>query len=217
MRAANLPPSNPTPDYAASLMRAALEPLLSLTVSLGIEMEATGARDESTRQVQRMACGVDNAMTRFDREPDVDENRMKLRECTETLTLFARSVANEISRYPGRAGTLGVKQIRNYAQDGDRAIKMFDEAMTRARSNGKRTTSLVLSRKNRITGETIELHDAEVEGCMFDPSGGRWITYCVAHGTLCNHRTKALASAGMTVPEWCEECMERVRALIEVE
>ena len=59
-------------------------------------------------------------------------------------------------------------------------------------------------RKNQRTGSDIEVCTAESQGC--DPDGGKWVTICWTHGTICNHETKATAIGWATHPdEWCED------------
>ena len=59
-------------------------------------------------------------------------------------------------------------------------------------------------RKNQRTGSEIEVCTAESQGC--DPDGGKWVTICWTHGTICNHETKAAATAWASTPdEWCED------------
>jgi len=59
-------------------------------------------------------------------------------------------------------------------------------------------------RKNQRTGSEIEVCTAESENC--DPDGGKWVTICWTHGTICNHETKATAIGWAAYPdEWCED------------
>ena len=180
-------------------------------------MERTGAPRAATRRVQRLACAGDKARTEFDRAPRAVESRAQLRPAVEQLTELARSVAEEISRLPGHGGALGVKFIRIHARAGARAVSLYDKAMSTAKEESTAKTAPVASRKNKLTGEPVELYDAEARGSRFAPEGGRWVTYCVAHGTHGNHRTKASALLEMATLAWCDECMARVAALIEVE
>lgn len=61
--------------------------------------------------------------------------------------------------------------------------------------------------KARSTGTRVALYDAELAD--LDPSGGKWVTSCEDHGTVCNHETKRLAQASLPYPfNWCEKCAE---------
>jgi hypothetical protein len=52
----------------------------------------------------------------------------------------------------------------------------------------------------------IEIIDTRKE-TVFDPDGGRWVTYCRQHKQLVNHETRALARDWARAPEeWCEAC-----------
>lgn len=68
------------------------------------------------------------------------------------------------------------------------------------------------SRRNRITGATISLEDADHPDRMCDRDGGRWVTFCESHGYLVNHETLAAARSWMAFPDWCPECQEIMRA-----
>lgn len=218
------PPARTTPEQAAAALREAIEPLTNLAVTVGIEMSRTPGYEEarSTRHIQSLACAGDRARTGFDREPRARATGQQLREATAALMQFTRSFADAFGRMPGYGGAFSIRGLRRWSNMAETAIQRYDEVMSQQRTkkmsqnNGDgQQSSLVTSRKNRITGETIELHDAEAQGSMFDAAGGRWVTYCTAHHTLCNHRTRKLAESHMTVPEWCEECQARVKELVE--
>ncbi len=74
---------------------------------------------------------------------------------------------------------------------------------------GEGLAGLVERRRNRRTGDVVSLYRAAAAG--LDPAGGPWVTLCEAHGSLCNHATRATARAFLSAPwEWCEGCAERV-------
>lgn len=63
----------------------------------------------------------------------------------------------------------------------------------------------VVQRKSQRTGQLVGLYDAEQAG--MDPAGGAWLTVCEPHGSLCNHRTLALARHHLADPTmWCDTC-----------
>jgi hypothetical protein len=67
-------------------------------------------------------------------------------------------------------------------------------------------------RKNRTTGTYVELYDTEHELNVFDPDGGRWVTFCDEHATLCNHLELATARSFLAAPwEWCEDCRDDLK------
>lgn len=62
-------------------------------------------------------------------------------------------------------------------------------------------------RRARSTGTRVGVYHAEQ--AAIDPSGGRWVTVCETHSTLCNHDTLALARLHRSDPAgWCEDCRE---------
>lgn len=62
---------------------------------------------------------------------------------------------------------------------------------------------LILERKNRRTGVTVQLVHAPDQ----DPDQP-WETICADHGGVCSHQTRRLAQDFLSVPdEWCEDCM----------
>lgn len=61
---------------------------------------------------------------------------------------------------------------------------------------------------SRSTGTLVIVLDAQ-RATWLDPDGGRWITMCNEHNTLCNHTTRKLAMHHAPVVDWCEECMGR--------
>jgi len=63
------------------------------------------------------------------------------------------------------------------------------------------------SRTNPTTKTRVGLYQAEEAGLCSE--AGKWVTVCETHGTLCNHRTRALASFHLAAPwGWCEDCRE---------
>jgi hypothetical protein len=65
-------------------------------------------------------------------------------------------------------------------------------------------------RRSRRTGARVALFEAAPAG--YDDEGGRWVTVCETHGTICNHETLELARFHLPMCEWCEECMELLEA-----
>lgn len=63
--------------------------------------------------------------------------------------------------------------------------------------------------RNRVNGSEYVLVDNNVAKA-YDPAGGRWITTCETHGTICNHETLALATGHLPYGEWCEECQAEI-------
>ena len=54
---------------------------------------------------------------------------------------------------------------------------------------------------------SVEVYDSHAPDSVFDPAGGRWVTYCALHGSLVNHKTHALARAFAQEPEaYCQAC-----------
>lgn len=64
--------------------------------------------------------------------------------------------------------------------------------------------------RSRLTGSEVGLYEAEPAG--YDPEGGRWVTVCHTHGTICNHETLVVARYHLPMCEWCEDCMELLEA-----
>lgn len=62
-------------------------------------------------------------------------------------------------------------------------------------------------RVSRLTGTRVTIYDTQHPDNIFDPAGGRWVTVCEDHHTLCNHATLAQARGHATVVDWCEPCM----------
>lgn len=60
-------------------------------------------------------------------------------------------------------------------------------------------------RQNPYTDTFNVLYDAEKAG--LDTAGGRWVTVCEKHGTLCNHRSLEAARKHLPYADWCEACM----------
>lgn len=63
--------------------------------------------------------------------------------------------------------------------------------------------------RSRRTGTTVVLFDT-TKTDEFDPEGGRWVTICEEHSTVCNHETRKLAEYHMPVVDWCEECQDNL-------
>jgi len=73
---------------------------------------------------------------------------------------------------------------------------------------------IVYIRKNRRTGTRVALIDTSAPECVFDSAGGRWVTLCTVHGSLCNHRTRKTAESFVAYPEsFCEQCAGDEHAL----
>jgi hypothetical protein len=68
------------------------------------------------------------------------------------------------------------------------------------------STGSVRERATSYYGGKVELLDGLHPDCLLDSSGGRWLTVCLEHSTVCNHRTIALARGHLRRVEWCEEC-----------
>lgn len=66
------------------------------------------------------------------------------------------------------------------------------------------SAGLIESKKRRATRTVVSIYRAEEGG--FDPDGGPYVTICEDHGTICNHRTLALARSHAPWAEWCEDC-----------
>jgi hypothetical protein len=62
------------------------------------------------------------------------------------------------------------------------------------------------SAKRHATGTVVTIYDTNHPRNVFDPAGGRWVTVCEDHGSICNHETLALAKAHAPYAEWCEPC-----------
>lgn len=60
---------------------------------------------------------------------------------------------------------------------------------------------------SRRTGTLVIVLDARL-ATWLDSDGGRWITMCDEHGTVCNHATRKLAMWHAPTVDWCEECGE---------
>lgn len=59
--------------------------------------------------------------------------------------------------------------------------------------------------RSRRTGTVVIVLDARI-ATWLDPDGGRWITMCDEHGTVCNHVTRKLAMEQAPTVDWCEDC-----------
>jgi hypothetical protein len=85
-------------------------------------------------------------------------------------------------------------------------------------------TAVRSRRRSRATGTVVEVWDLDapdaelgrdVWATAYDDDGhptaweksGRWVTFCVDHGQLCEHETLRLARAHAAAPQgWCQEC-----------
>jgi len=68
---------------------------------------------------------------------------------------------------------------------------------------------LVERRKNRLTGTVMGLYHAEQGGLDTDPENP-WATVCEEHGSVVTHSSLKLARGHLAVPDWCEDCQEKV-------
>lgn len=59
--------------------------------------------------------------------------------------------------------------------------------------------------RSRKTGTVVVVVDTRAAPWL-DPEGGRWVTLCDEHNTVCNHDTRALAMAHAPTVDWCEDC-----------
>lgn len=41
---------------------------------------------------------------------------------------------------------------------------------------------------------------------QFDEAGGRWVTLCDEHSTVCNHGSERQARRHLVCADWCEAC-----------
>lgn len=62
--------------------------------------------------------------------------------------------------------------------------------------------------RSRRTGAVVMVGTAEDLSLCDD--GGRWVTICCTHWTVCNHTTLADARAHAPAVQWCEDCEEDV-------
>lgn len=61
------------------------------------------------------------------------------------------------------------------------------------------------------TGYIVTLYDTSHPDSVFDPNGGRWVTVCEEHHTVCNHTSIETALRFTATPElWCEACGDEV-------
>lgn len=66
-------------------------------------------------------------------------------------------------------------------------------------------------RRARSTGHLVTLFDTAAPENVFDSNGGRWVTVCETHHTLCNHEKLRLAQSFAATPEqWCEDCQREL-------
>lgn len=65
---------------------------------------------------------------------------------------------------------------------------------------------LIRTARNPILkGDWVSIYRATEAG--LDPDGGKYVTVCEEHGTLCNHQTLKLANLHLRAVDWCEACM----------
>ncbi len=65
---------------------------------------------------------------------------------------------------------------------------------------------LIRTARNPILkGDWVSIYRATEAG--LDPGGGKYVTVCEKHGTLCNHQTLKLANLHLRAVDWCEACM----------
>lgn len=74
-----------------------------------------------------------------------------------------------------------------------------------------------VKRAQSEAGTTVVLLDVRKGGewAAQESDGGRWVTVCDQHGSVCQHRTRALAEHHLTGAEWCEECIAIMEAQAE--
>jgi len=61
------------------------------------------------------------------------------------------------------------------------------------------------ARRNSRNGAVYVLFDGRETD--LDVEGGRWITSCEKHSTLCNHASRSTALAQLPRGSWCEDCV----------
>jgi hypothetical protein len=76
--------------------------------------------------------------------------------------------------------------------------------MTRANAG------LLDTRMNKETGSWLSIYLADA--AHLDPAGGKYVTVCEKHGTLCNHRTLKIARHHLLTADWCEACQSILRS-----
>jgi hypothetical protein len=59
--------------------------------------------------------------------------------------------------------------------------------------------------RSRRTGTLVIVLDTQ-HAVWLDDDGGRWVTLCDEHSTVCNHQTRKLAMRHAPDVDWCEEC-----------
>jgi hypothetical protein len=65
---------------------------------------------------------------------------------------------------------------------------------------------LRIRRRHRLFDTWLCIYDAQHPDSVFDPTGGRWVTYCENHETLCNHQSFYLAVHFAQSTKLCEYC-----------
>jgi hypothetical protein len=73
----------------------------------------------------------------------------------------------------------------------------------------------VARRRCRMTDTTVVLLDLARPDARWagDPAdGGRWLTLCDDHSTICQHESRRTAVAWMAEPSWCGTCAARLDA-----
>src|SRR5689334_5854945 len=63
---------------------------------------------------------------------------------------------------------------------------------------------------------TVILFDTEMTN-GFDTAGGRWVTFCDKHSTVCNHTSKRNAIAHLKCADWCEACCAGDQATVNAD
>jgi hypothetical protein len=74
-----------------------------------------------------------------------------------------------------------------------------------------------VKRVKSVTGTTAVLVDIRKGGEWIgsEADGGRWVTTCDDHATVCQHRTRELAEGHLAEVAWCEACQETLKAKAE--
>lgn len=71
----------------------------------------------------------------------------------------------------------------------------------------------VTTKKCRATGYKVTV--ARADDLDLCSEGGKWVTVCEEHGSICNHDTRKLADEHAAWPAWCEECQPKLDAYAE--
>lgn len=72
----------------------------------------------------------------------------------------------------------------------------------------RETDGIIQRTLNREYDVWVSIYDATRS--YFDPEGGRYVTVCDKHGSICNHETLYDAKRHAPGLEWCEECQENL-------